>query len=149
MLQYLLDNGASLFLEAREGETPLRIGMEEYRLQQEAQGYTSPATEECLKCLMGEGRRDRAGHIASFPVSTPQLLLHCVYSYTQCDKQLGSGDCERGYTCSYKSAFGSVGMCIAKNTRKNYLLLHTSSRQWLSPCALITIPEIIPSVSYM
>ena len=54
MLQYLLENGASLFLEAREGETPLRIGMEEYRLQQEAQGYTNPATEECLKCLMGE-----------------------------------------------------------------------------------------------
>ena len=55
MIRYLIGHGASLFLETTEGETPVKIGMEEYRLQQESQGgKTNEATVECLKYLTGE-----------------------------------------------------------------------------------------------
>ncbi len=58
MIHYLLENGASLFLENREGERPLKIGLEEYELTQEAGegGAGEPASvaaEECLKYLIG------------------------------------------------------------------------------------------------
>ena len=39
----------------REGETPAKIGMEEYRLQEESQGgRTNGATVECLKYPTGK-----------------------------------------------------------------------------------------------
>ena len=58
MIHYLLENGASLFLETRDGETPLKIGVEEYELSQEAVGHgeevlSSVPAEECLKYLIG------------------------------------------------------------------------------------------------
>ena len=54
MIRYLIGHGASLFLKTREGETPAKIGMEEYRLQQESQGgRTNDTTVECLKYLTG------------------------------------------------------------------------------------------------
>ena len=55
MIRYLIGHGASLFLKTGEGETPAKIGMEEYRLQQESQGgKTDETTIECLKYLTGQ-----------------------------------------------------------------------------------------------
>ena len=53
MIHYLLENGASLSLETKDGETPLKIGVEEYELSQEAGSVAQTVAEECLKYLIG------------------------------------------------------------------------------------------------
>ena len=54
-VQRLNDNAHREHETQREGETPAKISMEEYRLQQESQGgRTNDATVECLKYLTGK-----------------------------------------------------------------------------------------------
>ena len=54
MLRYLISNGASLFLLTREGESPLKIGLEEYQLQQKTGDRASTVLEQCIEYLMGK-----------------------------------------------------------------------------------------------
>ena len=60
--RYLVENGASLFLTTKDGDTPLKIGTEEYEIQrgnmstdgvEKGEESDCQATAECLHYLMG------------------------------------------------------------------------------------------------
>ncbi len=55
MIHYLIDNGASLFLTTQDGETPLKIAIEEYEVQSQGEGKQegSQTAVECLHYLIG------------------------------------------------------------------------------------------------
>ncbi len=53
MIHYLIDNGASLFLTTQDGETPLKIAIEEYEVQGEGKQEGSQMAVECLHYLIG------------------------------------------------------------------------------------------------
>ncbi len=56
MIHYLIDNGASLFLTTQDEETPLKIAVEEYKVQSQGEGKQegSQMAVECLHYLMGK-----------------------------------------------------------------------------------------------
>ncbi len=57
MVQYLVENGGSLFMTTKDGDTPLKIAAEESEVQilgKDGEKETNQAAIECLHYLMGK-----------------------------------------------------------------------------------------------
>ena len=66
MIRYLVQNGSSLFLATQDGDTPLKIAIEEYEVERQSKVESDQDPEnrkpkvnpqtavECLHYLMGE-----------------------------------------------------------------------------------------------
>ena len=66
MIRYLIQNGSSLFLATQDGDTPLKIAIEEYEVERQSKVESDQDPEnrkskgnpqmavECLHYLMGE-----------------------------------------------------------------------------------------------
>lgn len=93
MLQYLVSNGASLFLLTREGESPLKIGWEEYQHQQKTGDRASTVLEQCIEYLMGKLMSSITiymDHKYMYNISSCQYYhIHHSYTYTDVYSSLG------------------------------------------------------------
>ena len=134
MVQYLIHNGASVFMKTVDGQTPLRVAFEEFEDSGDTEGS---ATSECLDYLLCEWGREREGEGEAVGLVGPLMaalnvcfaLKEHLGGYVDCRLVNSLWICR---TSGSHATYGVSAVCeeLLHSTSVPSPLVQLSSRSW-------------------